>query len=84
MLLREHEAGRPRRSTGCARSPTGYRAPAGADDGHRGELYAALGDYDRALVRHMHVEGNALFPRARKLEEKLRAGQTRPRGPWGR
>lgn len=82
MLLREHEASDHKLDE--LRALTGgYRAPDGAE-ASTAALYAALGDYDRALVRHMHIEGNALFPRARKLEEKLRASAPRPRGPWGR
>lgn len=82
MLLREHEASD--HALDALRALTGgYRPPEGADE-VTAKLYAALGDYDRALVRHMHIEGNALFPRARRLEEKLRASAARPRGPWGR
>lgn len=36
-------------------------------------LYAALRDNERELTRHMHIEGNVLFPRAERLETKLRA-----------
>jgi regulator of cell morphogenesis and NO signaling len=38
-------------------------------------LYAALAAHHEGLVRHMHLEGNVLFPRAERLEAKLREGQ---------
>lgn len=34
-------------------------------------LYAALDANERDLTRHMHLEGNVLFPRAERLEGKL-------------
>jgi regulator of cell morphogenesis and NO signaling len=38
------------------------------------ELYAGLDAHERDLVRHMHLEGNVVFPRAERLETKLRRG----------
>jgi len=71
MLLREHEAAD--HELEAIRALTGnYRTPAGADDATRA-LYAALADYDKELVLHMHIEGNVLFPRAQQLEAKARA-----------
>lgn len=82
MLLRDHETSD--HHLDALRALTeGYQAPAGADEA-TATLYRTLADYDRALVRHMHIEGNALFPRARRLEEKLRAAAPRARSRWGR
>ena len=36
-------------------------------------LYRALAEHHRALVEHMHIEGNVLFPRAERMEDALRA-----------
>lgn len=82
MLLRDHEAS-DHHLDELRRLTDNYRPPEGAD-ARAVALYRALADYDRALVRHMHVEGNALFLRARRLEEKLRAIAPRPRSRWGR
>lgn len=38
------------------------------------ELYEGLEAHERDLVRHMHLEGNVVFPRAERLETKLRRG----------
>jgi regulator of cell morphogenesis and NO signaling len=38
------------------------------------ELYEGLDAHERDLVRHMHLEGNVVFPRAERLETKLRRG----------
>ena len=38
------------------------------------ELYEGLDAHERDLVRHMHLEGNVVFPRAERLEAKLRRG----------
>jgi regulator of cell morphogenesis and NO signaling len=48
-----------------------YAPPDGASERTR-ELYAALAANEKELVRHMHLEGNVLFPRAERLETKLR------------
>jgi regulator of cell morphogenesis and NO signaling len=53
-----------------------YTAPASATDDMRA-LYRALFENEKELTRHMHLEGNVLFPRAERLETKLRAS----RGP---
>ena len=37
-------------------------------------LYEGLEAHERDLVRHMHLEGNVVFPRAERLETKLRRG----------
>lgn len=39
------------------------------------ELYEGLEAHERDLVRHMHLEGNVVFPRAERLETKLRRGR---------
>jgi regulator of cell morphogenesis and NO signaling len=75
MLLREHEASDHVLDTLRALTQ-GYRAPDGAD-ASTVALYRLLADYDRALVLHMHIEGNALFPRAQQLEAKFRASTPR-------
>jgi regulator of cell morphogenesis and NO signaling len=70
-LLREHEA--TDHTLEVIRSLTNdYRAPAESTE-ETLALYRALADYDRALVHHMHLEGNVLFPRARQLETKTRS-----------
>lgn len=77
MLLRDHES--TDHSLDALRAITDrYTPPAGADDALR-EGYARLAEFDRALVRHMHIEGNVLFPRAQRLEEKLRSSAPRAR-----
>lgn len=38
------------------------------------ELYEGLDAHEKDLVRHMHLEGNVVFPRAERLETKLRRG----------
>jgi len=43
-------------------------------------LLDALDAHERELVRHMHLEGNVLLPRAERLEQKLRT----PTGTRGR
>lgn len=48
-----------------------YVPPDGASEATRA-LYAALAANEKELVRHMHLEGNVLFPRAERLESKLR------------
>lgn len=46
----------------------------GVGDGDpTGALLDALDEHERELVRHMHLEGNVLLPRAERLEQKLRA-----------
>ncbi|UJR85826.1 DUF542 domain-containing protein [Sandaracinus amylolyticus] len=55
-----------------------YVASEGASAATRA-LYAALAEQERELVRHMHLEGNVLFPRAERLEQKVRAAFRSPR-----
>lgn len=69
MLLREHEAS-DHQLDELRELTDRYTPPADADE-RTVALYRALAAYDRALVMHMHVEGNALFPRAQQLEAKL-------------
>lgn len=77
MLLREHESAD--HGLDALRALTDdYRPPPDADVATR-DLYATLADYDRALVRHMHLEGNVLFPRAQRLEDRVRAAYDRQR-----
>ena len=52
----------------------GYR-PAPEDDDAVRALFAALAAHHEGLVRHMHLEGNVLFPRAERLEAKLAEGR---------
>jgi len=37
-------------------------------------LFEGLEAHERDLIRHMHLEGNVVFPRAERLETKLRRG----------
>ncbi len=41
------------------------------------ELYEALDAHEKDLIRHMHLEGNVVFPRAERLETKLRSVRRR-------
>lgn len=41
-------------------------------------LYEALDAHEKDLIRHMHLEGNVVFPRAERLEVKVRSQA--PRG----
>jgi regulator of cell morphogenesis and NO signaling len=50
----------------------GFRPPEGACASWRA-LYQGAEEIERDLMRHVHVENNVLFPRARALEAKLRA-----------
>ncbi len=69
-LLREHEAADD--SLDQLRALTlGYTPPASADRETRA-LYAALAAFDKALVHHMHLEGNLLFPRVVQFESSAR------------
>ena len=36
-------------------------------------LYEALDAHEKDLIRHMHLEGNVVFPRAERLEVKVRS-----------
>ena len=73
-MEREHEA--------CDRAMHEiHTLAAGLRDGAGEDLRAlldALDAHERELVRHMHLEGNVLLPRAERLEQKLRAA-TGPR-----
>lgn len=42
-------------------------------------LYEALDAHEKDLIRHMHLEGNVVFPRAERLEVKVRSQA--PRSP---
>lgn len=55
---------------GLRQVTAGYRPPLAASAPHRA-LYAKLDALDADLVRHIHLESNILFPRARELEAKL-------------
>lgn len=48
----------------------GYTPPDGACNTFRG-LYHGLGELERAMHEHIHLENNVLFPRAAELEERL-------------
>lgn len=41
------------------------------------ELYESLDAHEKDLIRHMHLEGNVVFPRAERLETKLRSVRRR-------
>lgn len=41
-------------------------------------LYEALEAHEKELVRHMHLEGNVVFPRAERLEVKVRSQAPKP------
>jgi regulator of cell morphogenesis and NO signaling len=45
----------------------GFTAPDGACPTYRG-LYRGLTEFERDLHRHVHLENNILFPRARQME----------------
>lgn len=47
-----------------------YQPPDGACPSYRG-LYHALEEFERDLHRHIHLENNALFPRAVEMERSL-------------
>jgi len=47
-----------------------FRAPEHACASWRA-LYGGLAELERDLVRHVHLENNVLFPRARELEAAL-------------
>ncbi len=49
----------------------GHTAPEGACSAFRA-LYGALGEFERDLHRHVHLENNILFPRAISAERELR------------
>lgn len=42
-------------------------------------LYEALDAHEKDLIRHMHLEGNVVFPRAERLEVKVRASAPKTR-----
>ena len=48
-----------------------YRAPDGSCPSYRG-LYQALGEFERDLYQHVHLENNILFPRAVEMERSLK------------
>jgi regulator of cell morphogenesis and NO signaling len=48
----------------------GYTPPADACNTFRG-LYFGLGELEKALHEHIHLENNVLFPRATRLEGEL-------------
>jgi regulator of cell morphogenesis and NO signaling len=71
MMEHEHEdatqaLARLRRLTG------GYTPPADAGDTLH-SLYLGLGELEKALQAHIHLENDVLFPRAARLEEELLA-----------
>jgi regulator of cell morphogenesis and NO signaling len=45
----------------------GFQPPAGACTSYK-TLYSALGEFERDLHQHIHLENNILFPRAIELE----------------
>lgn len=70
-MIREHESAD--HALHAIRELAGdYATPAGASEATR-TLYVALAAQEKELVRHMHLEGNVLFPRAERLETKLSA-----------
>jgi regulator of cell morphogenesis and NO signaling len=71
MMMHEHEsAGAVLRS--MREKTANYRLPNGACAGYE-TLFSALQDFEQDLHQHIHLENNILFPRALKLEEKMRA-----------
>jgi regulator of cell morphogenesis and NO signaling len=69
-MIREHEAA-DHALHAIEQLAAGYTPPAGASEATRA-LYEALAAQEKELVRHMHLEGNVLFPRAERLEAKVR------------
>lgn len=69
--MMEHEHDDAARALARLRQLTnGYTPPADACNTFRG-LYFGLGELERALHEHIHLENNVLFPRATRLEEEL-------------
>lgn len=76
MMMHEHEGAGSALRTIRAKTDN-YRLPDGACAGYE-TLFSALQDFEQDLHQHIHLENNILFPRALKLEEKMRS-----RGGWG-
>jgi len=67
MMMQEHDhAGQALRDLREASS--NYEVPADGCISYR-TLYEALGEFERDLHHHIHLENNILFPRAAELEE---------------
>ena len=62
QLQREH-SGQGEHLTELRRLGEGYQPPAGACPSWRA-LYLGLGDLERSMKEHIHLENNILFPRA--------------------
>nr|MDQ3036651.1 hemerythrin domain-containing protein [Myxococcota bacterium] len=69
-MIREHESADG--ALHAIRELTGDHVPPPGASEAMTALYAALAANEKELVRHMHLEGNVLFPRAERLELKLR------------
>jgi regulator of cell morphogenesis and NO signaling len=71
MMVHEHEtAGNLLRN--LRKLSDGYEPPAGACTSYR-TLYSALGEFERDLHQHIHLENNILFPRAIEMERNSTA-----------
>jgi regulator of cell morphogenesis and NO signaling len=71
MMEHEHEDAGRALSRICELT-SNYEPPEGACNTFRA-LYAQLADLERDLHTHIHLENNVLFPRAARLEDRLRA-----------
>ena len=67
MMMHEHDsAGEALRS--MRQASAGYTPPGDACISYQ-TLYKALGDFEKDLHQHIHLENNVLFPRAIKMEQ---------------
>lgn len=75
----EHEHERCDLEMQAMREMTGGYAVDEATPADVRALYEALDAHERDLIRHMHLEGNVVFPRAERLEVKVRSQVPRAR-----
>jgi regulator of cell morphogenesis and NO signaling len=69
MMMHEHDsAGEVLRT--MRQASAGYTAPGDACISYQ-TLYKALGDFEKDLHQHIHLENNILFPRAIDMERSL-------------
>ena len=66
-MMNEHDAEGERYRTIAALSDN-YKTPADACDTYR-VTYAMLQEFEQDLHKHIHLENNILFPKAKALEK---------------